>query len=494
MATGVAIGRPIASEAGGITHLDSLATATQGTVELQVYVHANHPFDEVKPLFEAAHPDIKLKMLEQNDMAALRATLAANGEGAPDIFWPEINDVQILGASRALLEVTDLVDEHREDLVPGKVAECYIPSTSEYAAFPGDIATVGLYYRADLWEQSGVSIPDDWSWEEFLAAAATVKEQTGAFSLFFPPDDGSGSAVLLFDFVLCQLGGAYTNADGTEVTMDDEKGVAALTLVKAMYEADVHIEDSPTNETFFAALAGNQIATLPMPVWYRGYGIEPNVTEGSDGYGQWRVALLPTPTPEAVRTANYGGAAIASTKYTKHPEQVKAFMKFALGSMEGAAACDERAFYRRISHASKARHGPMPAARCSGTSRTTKYGRPPSLNIQAPGISSQCSVKRGSRSRPNCIQFFKTTSMSRNGLRLSATESENSTSDISNNRHWQRAPVGGGPSIFRRTVPPNNLGGSARIHPGTSLCQLPFRPRADLAPLLTGPSYAGVSL
>lgn len=341
MATGVAVGRPRVGEAGGITHLDSLAIGNQGTVELQVYVHANHPFDEVKPLFEAAHPDIKLNMLEQNDMAALRATLAANGEGAPDIFWPEINDVQILGASQALLTVTDLVDALREDLVPGKVAECFIPSTREYAAFPGDIATVGLYYRADLWEKVGVSIPDDWSWEEFLAAATTVKEQTGAFSLFFPPDDGTGSAVLLFDFVLCQLGGAYTNADGTEVTMDDEKGVAALTLVKTMYEADVHIQDSPTNETFFAALAGNQVATLPMPVWYRGYGIEPNVTEDTDGYGQWRVALLPTPAPEAVRTANYGGAAIASTKYTKYPEQVKAFMEFALGSMEGAAACGE---------------------------------------------------------------------------------------------------------------------------------------------------------
>ena len=41
------------------------------------------------------------------------------------------------------------------------------------------------------------------------------------------------------------------------------------------------------------------------------------------------------------RTANYGGANIASTKYTQHPDEVKEFMVFALGTMEGAAACAE---------------------------------------------------------------------------------------------------------------------------------------------------------
>ncbi len=40
-------------------------------------------------------------------------------------------------------------------LSPGKTAECFIPSTGLYAAFPGDIATVGLYYRQDKLDEAG---------------------------------------------------------------------------------------------------------------------------------------------------------------------------------------------------------------------------------------------------------------------------------------------------------------------------------------------------
>ena len=62
------------------------------------------------------------------------------------------------------------------------------------------------------------------------------------------------------------------------------------------------------------------------------------MTTPEQGLGQWRVALT-TRLADSPRTANYGGANIASTKYTQHPDEVKQFMVFALGTMEGAAAC-----------------------------------------------------------------------------------------------------------------------------------------------------------
>ena len=40
-------------------------------------------------------------------------------------------------------------------------------------------------------------------------------------------------------------------------------------------------------------------------------------------------------------TANLGGAAIASSIWTEHPDEVKAFMVTALGTMEGAEACGQ---------------------------------------------------------------------------------------------------------------------------------------------------------
>jgi lactose/L-arabinose transport system substrate-binding protein len=327
--------------AGGLglsSYLSRTSTLAQEQITLNVFVHANHPFDKVKPIYEAKYPNVKLNMMEANDMAIFRATLAANGKGTPDILWPEIEAVQELGKTEALLDVTDLVEKHKPDLAPGKTAECFISKTGKYAAYPGDIATIGLYYRTDLWEQAGVAVPEDWTWEDFLEAAKEVKGKTGAASLYFPTT-GDRDTAWNWTFVLFQLGGAITNADGTEVTLDDERGIAAMELAKKMYEADVAIDEIPFEENYFAAIAAGQVAAGPHAVWYRGFGIEPNVTDEQSGMGAWRVARLPRASADSVRTANLGGAAIASTMYTQHPDEVKNFMETALGSMEGAVAC-----------------------------------------------------------------------------------------------------------------------------------------------------------
>ncbi len=326
----------------GVTAKGSTATRNMALVQdqttLDVFVHANHPFDLVKPIFEGQYPNINLNMLQQNDVAVLRASLAANGEGTPDLFWPEIDMVQELGKTEVLLDVTELVKKHEADLAPGKTAECLIPGTGTYAAFPGDIATVGLFYRQDLLDTAGVSIPDTWTWDEFLELGKQIKEATGASSLVIP-STGTADSALLWSFILCQLGGGITNADGTDVTFDDDKGITAMGIAQRLYQADIAIDEIATEENYFAELSAGNVAITPQAVWYRGYGIEPNTYDEQSGMGQWRTALLPSAGEGSSRTANYGGAAIASTIYTEYPDEVMAFMETALGTMEGAEAC-----------------------------------------------------------------------------------------------------------------------------------------------------------
>lgn len=316
------------------------STRDQEQITLNVFVHANHPFDKVKPIYEAKYPNVKLNMMEQNDVAVFRASLAANGKGTPDILWPEIDMVQELGKTGVLLDVTALVKKHEAELSPGKTAECFIASTGKYAAFPGDIGTVGLFYRQDLLDKAGVTVPETWTWDEFLEAAKTVKSATGASSLVIPTT-GTGDSALLWSFILCQLGGGITNADGTEVTLDDEKGIAAMQIAQKLYRADVAIDEVPTEENYFSEISAGNVAMTTQAVWYRGFGIEPNATDQQGGLGQWRVALLPTAGEGSSRTANYGGAAIVSTTYTQHPQEVMNFMETALGSMDGAEACGQ---------------------------------------------------------------------------------------------------------------------------------------------------------
>ncbi|HEX2910868.1 MAG TPA: extracellular solute-binding protein [Chloroflexia bacterium] len=311
-------------------------TSSSGKVELQVYVHTNHPFDNVKPLFEQKYPNVTLKMLGNNDPKVFR-TILASKENVPDIFWPEVNDVQAFGKTGVLLDVTDLVNKLKDKYVPGKLAEVFIPSTGKYGAYPADVAPVGIYYREDLFKKAGVTIPDDWTWDDYIEASIKIKQATGASTMAIAPE-GTDRTPPPWTFLLAQMGGSVTNADGSQVTLDDEKGIAAMKLLKKMYDAKIFYEEDPLNETFFAALSGNKIAALPMPVWYRGFAMDKNITTAEQGLGQWRVALLPRTGPNSIRTANFGGASIASTKYTQHPQEVKNFMEYAMGTMEGVTA------------------------------------------------------------------------------------------------------------------------------------------------------------
>ncbi len=317
----------------------ALNAKLQDDITLNVFVHANHPFDLVKPIYEAKYPNVKLNMMEQNDVAILRAAITAK-EGVPDIFWPEIDMVQELGKTGVLLDTTDIVTAEQADLSPGKTAETFIPSTGKYAAFPGDIATVGIFFRQDKLDEAGVTLPDSWSWDDFLEIGKTIKDKTGAASLVIPTD-GTVRSADLFSFILCQLGGAITNADGTEVTFDNDLGVQAMTITQKLFQADIAIDEDPFAENYFAEIAAGNVAATPQAVWYRGFGIEPNATDETGGLGQWRVALLPSAGEGSLLTANLGGAAIASTIYTEHPEEVKNFMVLALGTMEGAEACGQ---------------------------------------------------------------------------------------------------------------------------------------------------------
>ncbi|MEP7286693.1 MAG: substrate-binding domain-containing protein [Chloroflexota bacterium] len=322
----------------GVVH-NRLQSQTD-TVTLNVFIHGNHPFDNVKPLFEAKYPNIKLNLMGNNDMNVFRTTLAAGDTApgdVPDILWPEPFEVQQLGKTGALFDCTALMEKHKGEFPDGKLAECFIPSTGKYASVPGAVSMTGLFYRPDIWEKAGVTMPDDWTWDDFIEVAQKIKKNTGAYSLFLATD-GSQNSSVLWSFILAQLDGSISSADGTKVMMDDDKGIAAMQLVKKFYDAGIAINDGMFNETFLTACKAGKVAAFPMQDWFRQFGIGAAVTTPEEGLGKWRIALLPRAMKDGIRTANFGGANTTSTKYTQHPTEVTEFMEFAHMTMEGSSA------------------------------------------------------------------------------------------------------------------------------------------------------------
>jgi multiple sugar transport system substrate-binding protein len=105
----------------------------------------------------------------------------ASGGDMPDVFWMHSNTAQLYMENGVLLDLTDYIDKD-DDISADKYYEgvwnLYSSDGKQYA-LPKDHDTIALLYNKALFDQCGVSYPDDtWTWEDMYEAAKTITENT----------------------------------------------------------------------------------------------------------------------------------------------------------------------------------------------------------------------------------------------------------------------------------------------------------------------------
>jgi lactose/L-arabinose transport system substrate-binding protein len=307
-------------------------TGAQGTITF--WGHENHPVPNAIPGYEQRNPGMKVKYEALGDwLVKFKATLAS-GTDVPDLIWASPADTQDLGSKGMLLDVTEIVAAKKDQLAKGKLTEVQIHKTGRFVAVPGDIGLSGLWYRQDVVEKVGVKeFPKDLKFDDCLNFAAKVKKDADAAAFVFP----KGGYNTAFQILLSQNGGSVTSLDGATVTIDDDKGVAAMTQVKQLWDTGAGLDAERPAPTYWAAVKGGKLASDFSPAWYRGFFLG-EMKSPADGLGQWRVIPMPTVPSGVSRTGQVGGASLISTKFTKFPDQVRAFQDFAFMTLEGATA------------------------------------------------------------------------------------------------------------------------------------------------------------
>ncbi len=310
------------------------ATPAAGARTLSFWGHEDHPMDAAVAGFQQTHPDVKMDWQHLGDwLTKFKATLAS-GQGVPDLVWLEATDVQNFGSQGVLLDVTDKLSPIKDQFSPGKVAEVYIVKNQRYVAMPGDTGLVGLWYRPDLLAAAGVAeYSPDLTFDQFVSAAGQLHQQTGVASFLL----SSAGFSFPYEILLSQVGGSVTTPDGTTVTIDDAKGVQAMTLLKQLWDTKANLDTTWLQPDYWAAVKAGQIAADFMPAWMRGF-LESNVTTPEEGAGKWKVMALPAIAGGVSRTAQIGGASLASTKFSTVPDLAWEFMQYSLGSPEGCMA------------------------------------------------------------------------------------------------------------------------------------------------------------
>lgn len=128
--------------------------------------------------------------------------------------------------------VSDVTKQFVTSLKPYYVVD------DEVLAIPMDATANGMIYNKSLFDKAGVEVPltEDsiWTWDECAEAVKKVMEKGGAqFGILWDSSPQRWST-LLYEF-----GGKIVNKDGTKMTINDEKGIAALEYFKKLHDEDI---------------------------------------------------------------------------------------------------------------------------------------------------------------------------------------------------------------------------------------------------------------
>ena len=262
--------------------------------------------------FEAAHPEIKVNLLRDNDSSYYdKLVTQITGGAGPDIARVEpVKAPQYIAAGWALSLKDAITDQ-----------SAYIPSTlepvtknGELFGVPLDVEALALFYRIDMLQAAGFSSPPA-TWDE-------LKTQTKALT-----HDGNYGIGLFggwgaFEFYpwLWQAGGQMLNADGTEATFNSPEAVSALQLwVDLQKTVMPKGMATATEDDLKGPFVSGNLAMLTSGPW-----MIPSMKQaGIDG--KWGIAPLPAGKQAA---SVLGGMDLLVLKNSQHPDQAKTFISW----------------------------------------------------------------------------------------------------------------------------------------------------------------------
>ncbi len=211
--------------------------------------------------------------------------------------------------------------------VPWTIKQVSFDEPGAVYAVPQDIGPLALYYRKDLFEKAGISVPK--TWDEFYAAGKKIKGQGGFITNF------AADAPNLFAGLAWQNGAQwFSNADGKwKVTMTDPKTTQVSDYwTKLIAEGLVDNKPALSNVQYKALDTDKEWAVIGA-AWTAKL-IETGAPQTA---GKWAVAEMPQWTAGEHKAGNWGGSTTVVWKGSKHPYEAAKFATWAFGSLDAFA-------------------------------------------------------------------------------------------------------------------------------------------------------------
>jgi multiple sugar transport system substrate-binding protein len=319
--------------AGGQTGQGGQAKPLSGTLTIW---WPSAPFDpastisgEVQQGFARQHPGVTVDATVEGSGEKLKTTVAAGTP--PDFFHTQSYWQTTWGVSGVVTQLDDYVKSSKpiklEDVWPLKLKE--VQHQGKTWALPYSIDSRVIYINADHYGRSGYDLtkpPKTWDELEKTLPSLTKAAGPGEVSQFaFDPFFGSGGTQRwLVPF--WQLGGEFHNAEGTKVTIANERGIQALEWCTKLLRAQ---GGWPALEKAQAGVTPQYRLFLQNGVAYYYDTFSNKAQNFTKEAPDFKFGFMDYPKPPNGKTANYaGGWALCLPKGAKNPEAAFRFMEY----------------------------------------------------------------------------------------------------------------------------------------------------------------------
>ncbi len=288
-------------------------------VELTYWAWAPN-LEKVVDIWNQKNPDIHVTVNKQDggDPAVTKLLTAIKaGSGAPDLIQAEYQKIPTLVSADALADLSGTAAGGTKDSFPAGVWDSVTLGGDALYAVPQDTGPVVFYYRADIFENLGLSVPT--TWDEYAAAAKTIHDaDPSQFLGTFSSNDAGW-----FTAMSQQAGASWWGVDGDawSVNIDKEPTQKVANYWGGLVESGV-IDNQPmyTPAWNTGLNTGKQVGWLSA-AW--GPGVLSGNAESTAG--KWKVAPMPQWDASKPATGNWGGSSTAVTTQSKNVEAAAKF-------------------------------------------------------------------------------------------------------------------------------------------------------------------------
>lgn len=307
---------------------DSIGSSVEGELSVTIWDEGQRPGLQQIVDDWSAQSGIKatIQVVDWNNYWTLLEAGATGGE-LPDVFWMHSNVAQKYMENDMLLDLTDRIaasDKIDMNNYYDGIVKLYQSDGKQYAV-PKDIDTIALWYNKTIFDEMGVSYPDDtWTWQDFADAAAKLTNDDHWGYAIAPGNNQEGYYNTIYS-----MGGYVISDDKKKSGMDDPNSIKAMKLFTDMIAAGycpdlATVSETAPNELLCAGKTAMSINGSWMLAGYR---------DNEYAAANCDVAVLPYTNSPDDRVSIYNGLGWAAAANGKNIDAAWSLIEY-LGSKE----------------------------------------------------------------------------------------------------------------------------------------------------------------